>query len=353
MFYKSWMVICMSNFKQIVNMLKSSSDAEKERLFLYLKETLKLPNTETELINELRESKFHEGFNCPHCESEDVIRHGKFNNRQRYKCKNCNKSFSDFTNTPLYRTRYPDEWIKFIECMIEGYSLRKCEEIIGINWTTLFYWRHKVLSALTKMDFEHFEGIVEMDETYIDYSEKGKRNIVERKPRKRGGRATKRGISNEKVCILVARDRMKNIVSKVACLGRIRKVQMEAILGSKVNSNNILCTDDWKGFQLFSEDKKVKEHYRFNTKSSKRVSKVIYHIQNVNRIHGNFKQWILFHFKGVASKYLNHYLAWFNFIDSKERERTIHNLKEMLISSCMLGTNATNESLRLSKFETY
>jgi len=279
----------MSNFKQIVSILRNSSDAEKERVFLYLKEMLKLTNTQTKLINELRESKFHEGFNCPHCESEDVIRHGKFNNRQRYKCKACNKTFSDFTNTPLYRTRYPEEWIKFMECMIEGYSIRKCEEIISIKWTTLFYWRHKVLSAIAKMDFEHFDGIVEMDETYIDYSEKGKRNIEGRKPRKRGGGDSKRGISNEKVCILVARDRMKNTVSKVACLGRIRKGQMESILGSKVSSEHILCTDDWKGFKLFSEDKKVKEHYSFNSKSTNRVYKGMYHIQNVNRIHVSFK----------------------------------------------------------------
>jgi transposase len=29
------------------------------------------------------------------------------------------------TNTPLNKTRKLDKWLKFIECMIEGYSLRK------------------------------------------------------------------------------------------------------------------------------------------------------------------------------------------------------------------------------------
>lgn len=37
------------------------------------------------------------------------------------------------------------------------------------------------------MDFEQFEGIVEMDETYFLYSEKGKRKVEGRKARKRGG----------------------------------------------------------------------------------------------------------------------------------------------------------------------
>ena len=71
--------------------------------------------------------------------------------------------------------------------MIEGYSLRKASEMIEVHYVTLFYWRHKLLSALKQMDFEQFSGIVEMDETYFLYSEKGKRNIDGRKSRKRGG----------------------------------------------------------------------------------------------------------------------------------------------------------------------
>mgnify|MGYP003448136628 FL=1 len=34
-----------------------------------------------------------------------------------------------------------------------------------------------------------------MDETYFLYSQKGQRGITERKPRKRGGKSTLRGIS--------------------------------------------------------------------------------------------------------------------------------------------------------------
>jgi len=42
----------------------------------------------------------------------------------------------------------------------------------------LFYWRHKILSALKQIPTEAFQDIVEMDETYFLYSEKGKRNIT-------------------------------------------------------------------------------------------------------------------------------------------------------------------------------
>lgn len=168
------------------------------------------------LIDEMRETRFKEGFECPHCTSVQVVRFGKYNGRQRYKCKACYKTFNDLTNTILYRTRKGNKWIAFIECMIKGYSLRKSAEIIGgVTHVTLFYWRHKLLHALKQLDFSQFEGIVEVDETYFLYSEKGKRGITGRKSRKRGGSAKKRGISNEQVCVLVARDRAKSTVSKV------------------------------------------------------------------------------------------------------------------------------------------
>jgi hypothetical protein len=54
-----------------------------------------------------------------------------------------------------------------------------------------------------------------MDETYFLFSEKGKRSITERKPRKRGGKSKLRGISNDQVCVLVARDRQKMTYSGV------------------------------------------------------------------------------------------------------------------------------------------
>ena len=64
--------------------------------------------------------------------------------------------------------------------MFKGYSLRKSAEIVGVIWVTLFYWKHKLLSALKQMDFDQFEGIVEIDETYFLYSQKGQRGIIER-----------------------------------------------------------------------------------------------------------------------------------------------------------------------------
>ena len=99
-----------------------------------------------------------------------------------------------------------------------------CRELNDeVTHVTLFYWRHKILAALKQIPTEAFQGIVEMDETYFLYSEKGKRNISERKPRKRGGKAKYRGISNDQVCVLVARDRQKMTFSGVLGRGRFEQ----------------------------------------------------------------------------------------------------------------------------------
>lgn len=91
------------------------------------------------------------------------------------------------------------------------------------------------------MDFNQFEGIVEVDETYCLYSQKGQRGISERKPRKRGGKSKLRGISHEQVCVLVARDRTRATVSKVACMGRVVKTKVDTLIGSKLSNEKPAC----------------------------------------------------------------------------------------------------------------
>lgn len=141
-----------------------------------------------------------------------------------------------------------------------------------------------------------------MDETYFLYSEKDKRNIIERKPRKRGGKAKYRGISKDQVCVLVARDRQKMTYSGVLGRGRIRTTKLDEA-----------------------------------------------NIQNVNSYHSRLKKW-MGRFNGVATKYLQHYLAWFRYIDSKEYENTSSNKINMLVKSCLYTVTETNTKLRLSAY---
>ncbi len=55
-------------------------------------------------------------------------------------------------------------------------------------------------------------------------------------------------------------------------------------------------------------------------------------------------------FNGVATKYLQHSLTWFRYIDSKEYENTSSKKKNMLFKSCLFTVDDTNKKLRLSAY---
>lgn len=334
--------------KEVLDSLGILTEQERYIVFQKLRTMIFTTLSREDISKEICENKFTKDIVCPHCKSENTMKHGKYNNVQRYRCKDCNKTFSAYTNTPMYRTKLPDKWIAFLECMVKGMTLRQSMEEIEVHYTTLFYWRHKILTGLMQLDFDSFDGIVEIDETYMLYSEKGKRNIKNRKSRKRGGSSKFRGISNEQVCILVAKDRNGHCLSKVACMGRISKEKLNIILDKRIHNEVVLCTDAWKSYKTYSKEKGL-EHYVLNTSEKKYVIKDIYHIQNVNAYHSHFKKW-LDRFKGIASKYINNYLAWFNFLEEAKFEAIHSRKKTMLIKSCLNATTETFKSIRLSKF---
>ena len=75
----------------------------------------------------------------------------------------------------------------------------------------------------------------------------------------------------------------------------------------------------------------------------------IYHVQNVNSYHSGLKKWMRV-FNGVASKYLNGYLAWFEFEVKKAEMAMNAKMKDMVIEACVKGVDETWDSIRESKF---
>lgn len=100
-----------------------------------------------------------------------------------------------------------------------------------------------------------------------------RRNITGRKPRKRDDKAKHRGIGNDQICVLVARERQKLTFSDVLGRGRILTTKLDEEIGSHLANSNVICTDSWREFSSYPNQ------------------------------------------KGLA-----HYLAWFRYLDSKEYE---------------------------------
>ena len=87
-------------FSNLLKYIDKLPHTKKEQVYQWVKRYVETSSSVGgRLINEMRETRFKEGFECPHCSSEHVVRFGKYNGRQRYRCKCCSKTFTDTTNT--------------------------------------------------------------------------------------------------------------------------------------------------------------------------------------------------------------------------------------------------------------
>ena len=145
---------------------------------------------------------------CPHCGHDKYVRFVTDKGSQRYKCKSCKRSFTEFTGTWMAGLQRKDMISAYLVLMVKEKSLDKISAELGINKKTAFDWRHKILASLdTKNDNDQddFTGITESDETFFLRSEKGM-EVKNRESRKRGGKSKKRGISNDQVAVIVTQD---------------------------------------------------------------------------------------------------------------------------------------------------
>ncbi|OZT11059.1 IS1595 family transposase [Priestia aryabhattai] len=324
------------------------SKNEQLEMFKAIKQDLfpEPKNDISKMVGEVRETRFSNGLACIQCGSMSVKRNGKYRSRQRYLCKDCGKSFNDMTGSPLSGTKYPHKWLEYYKIMIEWLSLPKIAKELDIHISTAFYWRHKILNAIRSLGHNTLQGIVESDETFFLESDKGKKHIHHRKPRKRGGVAKKRGISKEQICVVVAHDRNGQILSQTAGTGRITAVELDLVLGKHIDTSALLCTDTATNYKKFATMKKL-QHEAINVSKKQYKNKGIYHIQHVNGYHKRLKKW-MDRFQGVATKYLDNYLFWHRYLELNKKMPFQERVKDLLLGSCKRVNYTTVEAIRRS-----
>jgi transposase-like protein len=243
---------------------------------------------------------------CPYCDGTSLYRHGVYYGLQRYRCRQCRRSFNALTNTPLAFIRLREKWLPFLRCMLDSMTVRAAADAIGIHRNTSFRWRHRFLAMAKDDRPKPLSGIVEVDETYLLESQKGSRHLT-RPARRRGGKSSRRGINREHDCIVVAQARNGPTCDFVTGRGPVTAAQLHRCLPPVLAPSAILVTDSAAAYRAFAQDAKV-EHRTVNLRRGVRVADLI-HVQNVSNYHSRFKNWLL-RFHGVASRYLPHYLGW-------------------------------------------
>lgn len=281
-------------------------------------------------VTPLIESRFQASPACPKCGHSHIAHWGSASGLQRYRCKACKATFNALTGTPLARLRHKDKWLNYAQQLADGHSVRYSASACDVHRNTAFRWRHRFLTLPNAQKATRLVGIAEADETFFLESFKGKKQGMGRAARKRGGKATKRGLSAEQIPVLICRDRTGSTADFV--LDMADKEHISAVLKPLLASDAVLCTDSGKALGAVAREMGI-THRAINLAAGIRVVAKVYHVQNVNAYDSRLKTWMQ-RFHGVATHYLSNYLGWRRLVDRRNTA-----LSSTAFLSAVLGIN--------------
>lgn len=250
--------------------------------------TKKFP-TELDAIKFFEKSRWGKGVKCAYCESKNLSNRNK---DHRFNCLDCKKTFSVTTGTKIHNTRLPlQTWLfafGIVSDAKKGLSALQLQRNIGVSYPTAWAMYHKIrgLMEMENKALDEFEGVVEMDETYIggkprpfnDGTTKMPTNkatvipeldkrLAELKEsgvklkRGRGNPAKsdidpKRGRGTDKAKVVGIVERDGNVIAQV--MKSIKHADLKAMVQKYVQEDSsVLITDEYSGYNKMS---KIIEH---------------------------------------------------------------------------------------------
>lgn len=117
---------------------------------------------------------------CKHCGNGGFVKNGFMSGKQRYKCKECNKTFTAGDR----REKYDDEKrFKVIRMYLEGVGIRSIERLENVSNVLVIQWvrkfakiiKRKLFEAADNIDVKEDIAVMEIDElvTWIKKNQEG------------------------------------------------------------------------------------------------------------------------------------------------------------------------------------
>ena len=268
---------------------------------------------------------------CPRCHDKHVIKYGAKCGKQRFRCKNCGKTFVTTTHTIMAESHQPESvWAQVLSDTLEFKSIDQTAEELQLSHPCVFHMRHKILLALCQLQDSTgivLGGVSELDETYVLECYKGKNlpDSLERKPRKHGAVAEKPGLSSEQICILSGVQRQGNAFAVTVNRAKPSSEELNTAFKEHISSDAMLLTDGLRGYHSLAKQCKCELHVI----DPKEKQGGFYHLNNVNSFHSYIKEQYRA-FRGVATKYLNRYNALFA-LAYRLSEDAVANLQDALL----------------------
>ncbi|MBP2017111.1 transposase-like protein [Symbiobacterium terraclitae] len=279
---------------------------------------------------------------CPRCQSSRVVRNGTFrlasgDRVQRYLCQSCRRTFSPLTGKPAYRLRKLPEWNAMVQLLRESLSLRRTASLLKISVSTAFHWRHRALAALTRKA-RRLGGAVSVSMCLVKYSEKGSRvcngpgswgywNILRhgphadervRPPVPGGARRRFRLLIDGRPVGVMAAQSGQTYELAIVGQGRISPEYLAKGLAQLVERGSHVYAFGWPELRGACEILDLTHHNGYAAMANQRQQRAI-RPADARWPHPDatpircpvLPDYWLRRFRGVATRYLAHYLAWF------------------------------------------
>jgi transposase-like protein len=248
------------------------------------------------------------GSGCPRCGEVRVIRWGGFAGRQRYRCHGCSRTFSDFTCTPAAYTKHADLWITNAQHIAEGATIRSIAAHLAVSPSTVFRWRHATLGALRGRSVDLLTGTAGLKQLVLRQSEKGSRSL-DRPPFRHTGVP----FGPDRVIVLFARD--SSGATAAAVIGRwLANAEMvHAFLKEKFVQGVIIFGESGSMGPHAAGCRRAGLVYRCGARRRPGCMSIPAEIASVRTLVAEYRCWMR-RFRGVATRYLAHYLRWYRFL---------------------------------------
>jgi transposase-like protein len=234
---------------------------------------------------------------CPRCGHCTVHRWGSFSGRRRYRCSGCSRTFSDLTGTAFAYSKRIELWPRFCAAMAVGQSIRKTARTVGIHPGTAFRWRHRICGGLLEQDPTSLNGVVDLGSFLMPFSEKGKRKLP-RPPRLRGHVPRHLPFGVPHVSVMIACDELGGVAAEVCKALRPGRADWKDAFEARLESPIVITSRQGRmgPCAAFARDIGAKHRAASRPPRHRRYVKLL-------------RTWLK-RFRGVATKYLLHYLVW-------------------------------------------
>ena len=278
-----------------------------------------------------------ESITCPNCGDVNVVLNGTYRTeheqRQRYLCRGCGKVFSGLHNTLVQGSAFSIfQWLCFIDCLYNGYSIEKTAKLCRTNNTTASACREVLFFALQLLEERVLlEGNIGIDETFFERSYKGNRDKQkdfkrERPPRRRGSESHLRGTSKDKVGVVCALDEYGVSIAVVTGRGNATTKKIDEALCNHINPEGLkmLHSDKAAAIRNFAAKNgfPIRQCKSSDVRSGKaKQADTARHIQRVESYNSRLKKFMT-KFNGVSSDLLQGYASLFSWKErNRDRER--------------------------------